>query len=630
MLSHMRDASKSWLVYVAFGILILVFVFYFGPQTEGCEPSRRETAAVVNGTQIENTDISILLNRVTRRNQRVEDGEYIKLQKQVLEKLSLLYLLSDEARESGLEVSPEELSAFILDGRRNPDYSYYSDKDGKFDAESYDRFIQYGLEVTIEQYEAFKGRELMARKYLAVLEQTLTPLPAEIEQDAAQRNTKVDLEFVRIDPKQLEATITFSDQEVKDWAASHGDDLKKYYDEHKAEFETKKRVRVRRLMVKKAGDSAPEPEKKTSEANWAAAKDRVLTKKEDFEAVVKEISEDIAYKDKGGDMGWSQLDDMNQDMARIVSAMKPGEVQEYTSPFANFLLKLEEAEEAKTSTLAEVTDTIARKLLTEQEAKTRIDDIANKLLAAAQAAPDKPLEEVLKIARPAPPAPPVPAAPQEGEPAAPKEGEPAAPVEGEPAAVEGEKKDEPEAPKTPWDELRAANTGPFTKAPRQSYKFDQETKKIVPTRLPWSDVPRIGQDKDLAVAAFDGLTTEKPVYGKVYKNDKDGALFIIRLKERTAPKPEEKDKNLDQSANQMRAELRNDWLGTWQTIVYNPAVELKEVSPWLQRYWDEAIRTGKVEMDTEVFGSITPEAPAPSVEATPGAPTPAGEPPKNP
>lgn len=586
MLSQMREASQSWLIYVAFGILIVVFVFYFGPQTEGCQPSKRQTAAVVNGTEIDNTDLTILLNRVSRRNQRLDDAEYIRLQKQTLEKLALLYLLADEAQANGLAVGPDQLSAFILDGRRNADYTYYSNKDGKFDRESYQRFVQYGLEVTVEQYEAFKTRELLARDYLTVLEQTLLIPPSQVESATKLQNTKVELEFIKVDPKQLESAIEFTDAEVSDYASKNAEAIEKFYTDNKKDYEKPKRARVRRLMVKKPSDSAADEAKKEAEQKWTDAKARVIEKKEDFEAVVKEISEDIAYKDKGGDMGWSKLEDMNQEMAKVVNDMKQGDVKEYSSTFANFLLKLEEVEEAKASSLDEVRNDIARQLLTEQEAQKRIEAMANKLLAAAKGSPAKPLAEVLTAAKPAQ----APAAPAE-------EG-----TEGQ-DGTEGEK-EEATQKETPWDKLTVATTGAFARAPRQSFKFDQETKKIVPTSLPWSDIPRIGQDKNLAMAAFDKLTAEAPVYGELYKSDKDGSLFVIRLKERTEPKKEDEVKNASQTRAQLSGELRGDWLGAWQLIVYNPTVELEEVSPWLARYWEDAKRTGKVEIDGEAFGDI--------------------------
>lgn len=587
MLSQMRSASKSWLVYLAFGVLIIVFTFYFGPGSDGCQPSSRERAAVVNGESLYNVDIDILMNRFSRNRGRLNDAEYIKLQTQVLQKLSLLYLLSDNARERGFEVGKEELSRFILDPRRNVDYRNYSDKDGRFDAENYERFVAFGLTVTVEDYERFKQRELLAYKYLSSLEGTLSVLPKEAEELSKLRNTKVDLEFVRFDPKQLASAVSVTDEQIAAFNASNAADVKKYFEDNKKNYEEPKRVRIRRLMVKKGDD-------KKAEDNWKTAKDRVLTKKEAFEAVVKDLSDDIAYRDKGGDMGWSDIDNMNQDMAKVVDGMKQGDVKEYESNFARFLLKLEEVKEAKTSSLAEVSKDIARKLLSEKEAAKQIEGNAAKLLKAAQTAPTKSLEDVLKGLKPAEP---VEEANKEGEAGEEKK-------EGE------ESKEKAPTKESFWDKVRVANTGKYSRTPRQSYSFDQETKKLVPASLPWNDIPRIGKSTDLAQAAFK-LTTESPVYGQLHKNE--GAFFVIRLKERTEPKADEAAKNLRNAQRELERGVYGSYLSGWQTIIYRPEAELKDASPWLSTLWDDAVRTGKIQLDAAVFG--TPAAAEPTEDA---------------
>jgi hypothetical protein len=369
-------------------------------------------------------------------------------------------------------------------------------------------------------------------------------------------------------------------------------------------------------MVKKPSEGGSAEEKAKAENTWKQAKERVLEKKEAFEAVVQELSEDIAYKDKGGDMGWSTMDDIDQNMAKVVGEMKLGEVKEYASNFADFLLKLEEVQEAKVQTLDDVKLDIARKLMSEQEATGRVKTMADSLLAAAQKEPTKPLEEVLKAVKPAPPAPTPTPTPTPEDPAAPGDApkDPAAPGDApkDPAPGDAPPAEEKAAPETPWDKLQVATTGKFSQTPRQSYKFDPESKQIKPTSLPWNDIPRIGADKELAVASFRALTAEKPVYEKVL--DKEGALFVVRLKERAEPKAEEQEKNLARSQEMLEGELSGTFLGGWRTLIYQPDAELKDVSPWLHQVFDEAQKSGKVKLDLTAFDVAAPAAPA---EATP-------------
>lgn len=615
MLEQMRQGTQNVFIYVAFGILIVVFTFYFGPGTDGCQPSTRKAAADVNGETLYNTDVTILINRTNRNRRNMTEAEYAVFQGQAMEKLALLYFLSDKATEQGFRVAPEELREYLLDPARNLDFQIYSE-DGKFKMEIYERYINNYLEITIEDYETFKSRELLANKYLTTLEGTISVLPGEVDTVNKLRNTKVDLEFVKFDAKSLEEVLNFSDAEVAAYADANGEKIKKYYDDNKKDYGTPKRVRVRRLMVKKPAAAAPEAEKKAAEDKFAQIKDRVVTKGEDFATVVKEVSEDIAYRDKGGDMGWSRLDDMNQDMATVVDGMKAGEVKEHASNFAHFLLKLEEVEEAQEKAIDDVRLEIARKLLVEDEGSKRVEKLANEFLDRAKADPTKNLEEVLLALKPVEKA----EAPAEEAPADPTAEGDAPAAEGDtPAdpAAEGEKKEEAPKVKTAWDIVMATSTGQFARNPRQSFKFDPELKQIVPTQLPWADLPRIGEDKALALAAFE-LTADKPLIDKVTKV-KD-AWYVVRLKERVDPKPEDLEKNREAIEAELRQQRVNAFLGPWQTLFYRPDADLAETSPWLSQLFEDAKKSGKVDIKAGIFAA--PVAPVTTEDGAAGGAAP--------
>ena len=649
MLQQMRQGSQSIFIYLAFGILIVVFTFYFGPGTDGCEPSQRQAAATVNGQTVYNTDIKILLNRVNRNRRNTNDAEFTTLQSQTLEKLTLMILLADKAAEQGFEVAPKELADYILDGDRNIDFQIYS-KDGVFDMEIYERYISNYLEVTVEEYEAFKSRELLVVKYLSALENTVAVLPAEVDELNKLRNTKVDLEFVKFEASKLEEVLSFTDEEVQAHADQSAEAVKKYFDDNQKEFGKPKRVRVRRLTVNIPGEAASEGDKKAAEDKWALVKDRVMVKNEDFETVVKELSDDIAYKDKGGDMGWSLLEDMNQDMAKVVDAMKKGEVKDYSSNFAHFLLKIDDVEEAEVKTFEQVKLDIARKLLLGSAGDKRVKALADELLAKAKADPTKSLEEVLASLKPAPeppkeepvPTPPADGAvppvdgavppvdgavpPVDGAPAdgAPADGAPAdgavPPADGEAPPVDGEQEkveEKIEVKKSPWELVSVANTGAFARAPRQSFKFDQVLKQIVPTQLPWTDVPRLGDNKDLAIKAFE-LKADAPLLTEVLKiND---AYVVVRLKERTDPTKEELDKSREGVESELRQQRVNAFLGPWQTLFYRPDAEVKATSPWIHSVYEEAKKAGKVEIIPGIFVAPAPEEPVVDPAAATGAP----------
>lgn len=597
MLTQMRNATKSWWVYGSIGLLIVVFTFFF-QGSEGLQPTDRRKIATVDGSDVYNTDMTVLMNRVSRRQSRDDDEQY-KLEKQVVEKYTLLYHVAGMAEAVGFRVSDDELVAFILDKERNLDFQSYSDDDDKYDKELADRFVKFGLNVSADDYYEFKRRELLAMKYLSALEETVTVLPAEVEAQYTLRNDKIELEFARFDPKapDLAKFITFTDEEVATFAAESGDKVKKYFEDNQKQFSKPKRARVRRIMVRKPGSSADEAATKAADEKWATAKKRAIDDKEDFVAVVADLSEDIAFKDKGGDMGRSELDNMNQDMAKIVDTMKVGDVREYSSSFANFLLKLEEVEEAVVPALEDKQLEIARKILTEEAGSKRVDELAGGLLAAAQKDPTKSLEDIIKGLQPAKPV----------KEEAPKDDDtPTEPEDGDDTPD-----DDTAEPTSPWEVLRASATGKFSKYPRPTYSFDPETKQPKLALKPWYDLPRLGADKELAFAIWN-LTAENPVYTKIHVSE--GASFVIRLKEREAPKAEDADKEREAVESTLRREALASYLGRWQTIWYRPDAELKTESPWLYEIAEKAKASGAIVIIQGAFEP--PEAATPAVEVT--------------
>lgn len=614
MLEQMRQGTQNVFIYIAFGILIVVFTFYFGPGADGCQPSQRALMVTVDGEGIYNTDVTVMLNRTNRNRRNLTEADYAQLERQAGEKMALLFYLSNRAEAQGLSVGDEELAKYILDGSQNPEFQIYSEK-GVFSKDIYDRYISNYLEMSVEEYEVFKRRELMANKYLKMLEHTLAVQPSEVEQLSALRNTKVNLEFVKFDAKTLEEALSFSDEEVQKYLADNTDKVQKAYEETKKEYGKPKRVRVRRLMVKKPSKDAKDDEKKVIDDKWSAVKKRVLESKEDFVTVINEVSEDIAYKDKGGDMGWSLLEDMNQDMAKVVDTMKVGDIKEHTSDFAYFLLKLDEVEEAEQKSFDEVKREVARKLMVKDVAAERLEALAGQLMARAKAAPDKSLEDALTALKPKAEEPkkeePAEGATPEG--ATPED----KPAEGQPAEGDAAAQADKPAKKTAWDLVSVASTGPFARTPRQSYKFDQATKQIVPTSLAWSDVPRIGDDKDLAMKAF-ALSAEKPLLDKVYKLE--DAFYVIRLKERNEPKPEDKDKNNAAVETELRGQRVAAYLGQWRSLFFNTSSDLKETSPWLAQLYQDAQTSGaiKVEPLPAVAPDLADQAPVTQGEGKAG------------
>ena len=72
MLTDLREKSQSFLVYILFGILIFVFIFFFGPQADGLMQGQtrpvdpNDWAVQVNGEEIPVREIEVSVRRYER------------------------------------------------------------------------------------------------------------------------------------------------------------------------------------------------------------------------------------------------------------------------------------------------------------------------------------------------------------------------------------------------------------------------------------------------------------------------------------------------------------------------------------------------------------------------------------
>jgi len=102
-------------------------------------------------------------------------------------------------------------------------------------------------------------------------------------------------------------------------------EIKKFYDENKKEFEHPELVRASHILIRvpEGADDATVAEKKKAAE---AALERVTSKKEDFTAVAKEVSEEPGASESGGDLDFFPKDRMVPEFAEAAFAMKTGEI----------------------------------------------------------------------------------------------------------------------------------------------------------------------------------------------------------------------------------------------------------------------------------------------------------------
>ncbi len=546
MLQAIREQSKSGGTYILVALLIVVFAVFFGVPGESCSGgAQRIHVATVAGNDIYTDDVNIIFNRVYGTRSGADEDEVKKQQAQSLRALIIINLLAERATEHGLRVSQEELAAYIQDPVQNFEFQYIYGQTGKFDGRFYKAYVQNQLRISIPRYEEYKRNELLAKKYLALVEMQGHASSVDVQEEARLKKTKVNLEFLKFDSAKLTEFVAVSDEDVAAFQAANGPAIEKYYADNKADYETAEEVLIRRIFI--ARPDAEEGDDKVAEATkkWEAAKKRVSDGGENFADIAGEISEDYA-KEKQGLMDWSTVENLDQNIAKVLKDAKVGDVKEVETPFAWMLVKLEDRKEATSTPLDQVRTEIARTLLQ----KERVDSVTKDAVAKFKEA--------------------------------------AGSADSFQAALDQLKASVPEGETSVWNALTVDETGEFSQAGADlSAMFGGQFPGMAPS-LPWDRVPKIGQSTPLAKKAFE-LTKEKPMPANPFVVG--DATYLVRLKDRV--EPTEEDLNDEAIAQKVRSDVLSPVLAGAQFVFLQP---IDDYGPLVESMYNDAFKAKVVQL----------------------------------
>ena len=507
MLEMFRRQSQSWLIWVAFGIIIIVFVFFFGPQAGGITPGSKTWAARVNGTRIYNTQLDATVGRAARlTGERLTDEDFMSFKRQVLVDIATIHVLADHAAASGMQVSDDELRCYIVNWDRryavgedficrqfprsyeqlfpNIDLGFYTDRSGNFSS-NYSQDVRRWFQMSVESYEQFKRRELLALRYLELLSRGVPATTAQAEFAWRLQNDTIDLEFVRfeadddadLDAEQLDAFLEERRDEVlAAWQAQQ------------ERFTEPRALQLRRIYLRRPS---------TDDPGYAAAEERyrnLLAEAQqddaDFAALVAEHSELDRERAEGGDMGQRTAQNLSSDFFAAFEGQGEGAIVGVEQQYAWSITRLDADRPERVRPFDEVALELAAELARDER------------LAAQREAYEVRARRILALA-----------------------------VGG--ASLEDAVATEAaESGLTPFT---VSSTGPFGIEPSLPVieGIDPQYLQFIRTlgRDP-ADVPSIGRSEQLIGQAF-ALTDEQPLIDELVTVE--GVHHIVRLRERARP-----------------------------------------------------------------------------------------------
>lgn len=238
MLKFMRKYARSYLIKIIFGVIIIVFVFYFGA---GSIRERETVIAEVGGFDVRDEEYRVSYNQEVEMfrqlyRDKMDDKLLAELKEKVLSDIINKYILLTEAKKLGISVSDQEFADLIggVEAFR---------KDGKFDKERYLAVLKQNR-TDAEQFEKSQKTMLLLRKVVSIIRDTGAPVSdAAIWAGYVREKGKVDLAYSRFDPAAYRDRVSVTDKELND-----------LYEKEKDRFRGENTFRLKYIVIDGAGN----------------------------------------------------------------------------------------------------------------------------------------------------------------------------------------------------------------------------------------------------------------------------------------------------------------------------------------------------------------------------------------
>ncbi|HEV8130852.1 MAG TPA: peptidylprolyl isomerase [Acidobacteriota bacterium] len=408
MLDLMRRARKQlnwilWLVIIGLGAgMVLLFVDRPG-LTRG--PLGYEEVASVEGNPITAKEFRQNYQRLSEiyrqaYNLNSRNSNLLKalgLDKQVLNQLVSSQVILLEAAKMGISASNDEVAEVIY---KIPSFQ----ENGNFIGSARYEQILRSNNRTPAEFEEDVRKDIVREKFQSVVTDGVTVSPEEVKKEYVNRNQEAVIQFVAIDPAEVEKTLQPSDN-----------DLKAYFDQSKTRYRAGEQRKIEVIIfdvgqlasqqkvsdeeLKRRFQANPEEEEvrashilfkvedpsKDTEARKQAEK--VLAEARqgaDFTKLAEKHSQDPGSKSKGGDLGYFKRGDMVPEFSNAAFSLPAGKISDLIkSQYGYHIIKVTDKrlptfESKRTLLEIEARREMGEKIASDQANKAYADLAANK------------------------------------------------------------------------------------------------------------------------------------------------------------------------------------------------------------------------------------------------------------
>lgn len=382
-LARRNLSLKSITAMVLFGIIILVFVFFsgYGSRFSG---SSMGAAARVNSAYISLRDLQMETERLEKMYAGMFGGQFGDAQRQFLSQQAVESLIQNElisqyAEKNGIYATDHEVREVIV--KELP----YFQEEGQFRFERY-RGVLEANQMTPSDFEERIRKDKKSQRVRQLFEISSSPLSVELEKLKELEETKINLQFVKLDQAKAVEGMAISSAEVNEQLAKleFKNRVEEDFKRNSKTYDQEEQVRAQHVLIKtQPGTSDEAALKKIKEIKTRAAK-------EDFGKLAAEVSEDQGSKANKGDLGFFGRGRMVPEFEKAAFTQEIGVVGEpVKSNFGYHLIKVTEKKAAKTAKLEDVQEQIAKRLIGEERFEQQIKKVEEALAKKDEAQLDQ-------------------------------------------------------------------------------------------------------------------------------------------------------------------------------------------------------------------------------------------------
>jgi peptidyl-prolyl cis-trans isomerase D len=222
MLKFLRRNARSWIMYVILGIIIFVFVLYFGSSRDSRSAQAIATVdnKVISEGEFRNEYEKMMDMARLRYGAKLTSEELKKmdLKKMAYDSLLSRQIIIAKAADLKVQVSDEELRNMIMSLPA-------LQTDGAFDDRKYQQLLRYN-KASAEDFESMQKVDMTANKIEALIRDGIKISDQEIYDVYVLQNQKIEVNYIQVSGKDIKKKIVPTQAELENYLKNNSNQFR--------------------------------------------------------------------------------------------------------------------------------------------------------------------------------------------------------------------------------------------------------------------------------------------------------------------------------------------------------------------------------------------------------------------